>query len=61
MSDPDFRDLVRRMRAAQKAYFKSRDGGDLAESKRLEKLVDGELDEPSAKVSLFGQIDGEGQ
>lgn len=36
----EFIELVRRMRAAQKAYFKFRNISDLRESKRLEGEVD---------------------
>ena len=44
MDIDDFIDLVRRMRAAQKAFFKKRKQSDLIESKRLEKEVDQTLD-----------------
>lgn len=58
-----FAEVVRRMRAAQRAYFKSRDRAALDESIRLEREVDAALDgagehqgglfssEPSAAVS----------
>lgn len=38
-----FFDLVARMRAKQKEYFKTRNSKSLAESKRLEKAVDDEI------------------
>lgn len=40
MTFDDFRDLVRRMRQAQKSYFSDRRTGDLELSKRLERQVD---------------------
>lgn len=43
MTPSDFRELVRRMRAAQKAYFKSRDRSVLIEAQRLEREVDATL------------------
>jgi hypothetical protein len=43
MNDKDFRDLVARMRQAQKEYFRTRDRESLSRSKELEKLVDTEL------------------
>ena len=36
----DFRELVHKMRKAQKQYFKSRDRRDLQKAKELEKEVD---------------------
>jgi len=50
MENDDFRNIVRKMRAAQARYFKHRDRRDLADSLRIERLVDDELAEPS----LFG-------
>lgn len=38
--DADFRDLVRRLREAQRRYFARRTQEDLVESKRLEREVD---------------------
>jgi len=43
MNDKDFRDLVARMRQAQKEYFRTRDREALGRSKELERLVDTEL------------------
>jgi hypothetical protein len=43
MNDKDFRDLVAKMRQAQKDYFRTRDREVLSRSKELEKLVDTEL------------------
>lgn len=40
MNAIDFIDLVARMRAAQRQYFKTRERADLIESKRLEAEVD---------------------
>lgn len=43
MNDKDFRDLVARMRQAQKDYFKHRDTAVLHGCKLIEKQVDDEL------------------
>jgi|GEM_PF-1976267 len=46
----DFYEAVRKMRTAQKAYFKTRGYDVLLESKKLEKLVDkmlSQLDNPT--------------
>lgn len=43
MKAQEFTDLVARMRAAQKAYFRTRSYSDLDESKRLEREVDNAL------------------
>ena len=43
MTDNQFRDLVRRMREAQREYFKTRSHFVLQRSKELEKAVDAEL------------------
>lgn len=55
MNDHQFRDLVRRMRQAQKEYFRTRNSGWLRLSKDLEKQIDDELrhDEDDATGSLF--------
>jgi hypothetical protein len=45
MNAYDFVKLVRRMRSAQKAYFKARMQNNLILSKQLEKEVDQALDE----------------
>ena len=45
MQDDDFRDLVYRMRQAQKEYFRTRSHFVLQRSKELEKAVDRELGE----------------
>lgn len=50
--EKQFRDLVRRCRAAQKAYFKSRSSDDLETSKRLEREIDREL-ESDGQRELF--------
>lgn len=52
MNDPDFRDLVRRMRAAQREYFRARDRAVMEESIRLEREVDAEL-RPPQQGGLF--------
>lgn len=44
MDDQDFRHLVRRMRQAQRAWFKHHLQADLELSKRLERQVDDALD-----------------
>jgi len=56
MTPDDFRELVRRMRAAQKRYFASRDRAVLAEAQRLEREVDAALAQ-----STGGLFDGDGQ
>jgi hypothetical protein len=48
MTEPDLRDLVRRMRAKQKEYFRTRDTTVLRESKDLERRVDDALEEKTA-------------
>ena len=52
MNDKEFRDLVARMRQAQKDYFRTRDREALSRSKELEKLVDIELTN-KVEPSLF--------
>ena len=49
----DFESLVRRMRAAQKKYFRTCDRGVLDEAKRLEREVDKYLEERSLGMDLF--------
>lgn len=44
MSPKEFFDKVSRMRKAQKEYFRTRSGRALADSKRLEKEIDGEIE-----------------
>ena len=56
MTDTEFRTLVARMREAQRSYFRTRSQAALAESKRLEALVDAQL-APAPRVEqqpLFG-------
>ena len=48
MTDAEIIDLVRWMRAAQKAYFKTRNRVDLVASKDLEAKVDKALTERAA-------------
>ena len=48
MTDAEIIDLVRQMRAAQKAYFKTRNLEHLTTSKRLEREIDKELTERAA-------------
>lgn len=48
MTDADILDIVSKMRAAQKAYFKTRDRADLEASKDLERQVDKALTERAA-------------
>ena len=49
MNDPDFRDLVRRMRAAQREYFRARDRGMLEAARQLEIEVDTFLENASER------------
>lgn len=49
MNDP-FLDLVRRMRAAQKQYFATRDTAKLHAATRLERQVDHALEHPWVPV-----------
>jgi hypothetical protein len=44
MNNDDFRDLVKRMRSAQKEYFRTRGQLVLSEAKELERQVDRELE-----------------
>ena len=44
MTSKQFFDLVKRMRTAQKHYFRTRYEGYLAESKELERQVDNEIE-----------------
>lgn len=53
MNDSQFRDLVRRMRQAQREYFKTRNSGWLRLSKDLEKQVDQELKQIDNNPALF--------
>lgn len=53
MNDSQFRDLVRRMRQAQREYFKTRNSGWLRLSKDLEKQVDQELKQIDNNSALF--------
>jgi len=46
----EFRKLVSEMRHAQKEYFRTRAGGTLERSKRLERQVDEELADDGQKV-----------
>lgn len=47
VTDPEFVDLVARMRDAQRRYFKTRSPDVLQESKRLEREVDAAVDAAS--------------
>lgn len=44
MNPKEFFDKVSRMRKAQKEYFRTRSGRALADSKRLEKEIDDEIE-----------------
>lgn len=44
MTPKEFFDKVSRMRKAQKEYFRTRSGRALADSKRLEKEIDDEIE-----------------
>lgn len=50
MNNEDFRELVRRMREAQKNYFRTRAKSYLDYSRTLEKHVDEELQNDSPKL-----------
>lgn len=54
MNIPNFVDVVRRMRAAQKQYFKTKDYASLCEAKKLEAEVDKMLKsiEPDEQLKL---------
>lgn len=54
----EFRDLVRRMRAKQKDYFRSRSPETLRECKDLERRVDEALESRVKTPSMFDQEDG---
>ncbi len=49
MNDTEFRDLVRRMRAAQREYFRARDRGALETARRLEIEVDTFLEDAAER------------
>jgi hypothetical protein len=53
MKPSEFVDLVRRMRDAQRRYFKTRDRGDLDTSRQLEREVDRAV-EAIQQPGLFG-------
>lgn len=53
MNTDEFIDLVRRMRARQKAYFKTRDATVLRESKDLEARTDQAIEEMTRPPGLF--------
>lgn len=55
MNQESFRDIVRRMRDAQRSYFKTRDRAALEDSMRLEREVDAALDESESTGDLFGE------
>lgn len=57
MNEAKFRDLVRRLRLAQKRYFTTRDGYDLQHAKGLEREVDAALDAPVEKLTQSAQGD----
>ena len=45
VKNEEFRKLVKKMRNTQSSYYRTKDRDVLIESKRLEKLVDNELDD----------------
>lgn len=53
MEPKEFIDLVQRMRAKQKEYFRTRDTTILRESKDLERHVDNAVEAYDAKPDLF--------
>ena len=56
----DLETLVRKMRQAQRKYFRTRDRKVLEESKELEQTVDKRLDELERGPELFDQSDRSG-
>lgn len=56
MNPKEFFDLVSQMRQAQRDYFKTRTPQSLQESKRLERLVDSEIDRVK-KITTEPQLD----
>lgn len=54
--DDDFRELVRRMPAAQKKYFAQRDRAVLQEAQRLEREVDAAL--RAEEGGMFAAVEG---
>lgn len=56
MNPKEFFDLVSQMRQAQRDYFKTRAPQSLQESKRLERLVDSEIDHVK-KITTEPQLD----
>lgn len=55
MTPDDFRALVRRMRDAQRRYFRTRDRAILEEAQRIEREVDAAIEQKAP-----GLFDGEG-
>jgi len=53
MEHKEFIELVKKMREAQKSYFRTRDYNYLSESKKLERQVDKLIEEESKGPSLF--------
>lgn len=53
MENKQFKDLVRRMRAAQKAYFRMRTSDNLNAAKALERQVDAIIVEDDKQLLLF--------
>ena len=60
MDYKQFADLVRRMRTAQKDYFRTRHKSYLDYSKKLEKQVDTALDSLNADPGLFDNLQTQG-
>ncbi len=50
MNSRQFYETVKQMRAAQKAYFRTRSYADLNASKRFEKAIDAEIQRVEAKL-----------
>ena len=53
MTDGEFFDLVKKMREAQKRYFRTREIAAVAEAKKLESEVDREIAERTVGPDLF--------
>lgn len=61
MSEVMFRELVKRMRTVQKAWFKGdRSSETLSEAKRLERAVDKAIQEGDQEPDLFSRSESAG-
>ncbi len=53
LNETEFKALVRKMRSAQKSFFKTKSTAALGDSKRLEAEVDTELERDAGQGMLF--------